>query len=112
MLYELKFAIEEFTPILLEGPEVPCWDRYCDALLPEAIDLCLQRYQGHYIGWDGIVHSLKDILVQKGYKEIRPIRKTYRGFEIIQGHQPQEHDVSLVVRHNEEVEAKEELDYE
>lgn len=112
MLYELKFAIEGFTPILLEGPEVESWDKYCDDLLPEAIDICVQTYYDHYIGWDDIVHRLKNLLVKKGYKEVKPIRKTYRGFEIIQRHQSHEYDVSLVVRHNERVEEKEALDDE
>jgi hypothetical protein len=111
MLYELKFAcpLEDNSIILLEGPEVPSWDEYCDNLLPEAIDFCLQRYYGRYIGWDGIVHGLKTILLTKGYTEVKPIRKTYRGFEIIQRHQSQDYDVSLIYKHNEEVEAKEEL---
>jgi hypothetical protein len=108
MLYELKFAGLDFPMVfLLEGPEVPSWDDYCDSLLPDAIDLCLQRYYGHYIGWDAIVTGLKDILVTKGYQEVSPIKKTYRGFEIIQRHQPQDYDVSLIYRHNETVEEQE-----
>jgi hypothetical protein len=89
MLYRLSYSwYEDYSPRLLEGPEVDNWSGYCDSLLPEAVEKALsnsveKHEEGGWIGWDEIIDAMVDILVSKGYKLLEPEEKIYWGSNII-----------------------------
>ncbi len=88
MLYYLSYAdYEDYRPYLLEGPEVPNWEEYCDSILQEAAELAVQKEQANehwsWVGWGDLIEAAVEILKTKGYKEVKPIETTWCGSGII-----------------------------
>lgn len=71
MLYLLSLSgYDNYTPILLDGPEVDDFDQYCKSFLDEII--LNQLKKDDHISGSSIFYSLKDILISQGYKLINP----------------------------------------
>lgn len=87
MLYLLSYSwYEDYSPRFLEGPVVWDWSDYCDSLLPDAINRALTPKEDRelgWIGWDEIIEAMVEILVENGYRLIKPEEKVYWGSNII-----------------------------
>ncbi len=84
MLYRLSYADwDDYSPNIIEGPEVPDWKAFCDSLLPEACDLAIANRNDSWVGWRNVVEAMVSILETKGYTRLRPTEAMYVGSGII-----------------------------
>ena len=84
MLYGISHSwYEEYSPILLEGPEVPDWDEYCRSLLPEAISVGLDKDDAYWVGYRTIIDGLAKVLESRGYKIVNPPQFDLWGSDIL-----------------------------
>lgn len=85
MLYLVSYSDwEDYSPSLVEGPEVPDWQAFCDSLLPEAAMWAVKNADG-WVGWDNVVWGLVMSLQARGYKFLTPENANYTGSTIIDG---------------------------
>ena len=83
MIYILSYSWHDsYSPIILDGPKVDDWDKYCRSFLDEAIDRALDSAEG-WVGWPEIVESLSNILCDHGYTKLNPTEKIFFGSTII-----------------------------
>lgn len=113
---------EEYSPVVVFGPAVEDWEKFCDSLLPQAIDLALKNQAEKkfptWLGWNDIADSMVETLKEYGYKKIDLPEKTYNGTTIIKFDTDlKDFDPLLfnpIIQHNEAIEKKlyhkEELD--
>jgi hypothetical protein len=121
MNYVVSYSwYEEYSPIIVSGPEQKNWTEYCDSLLPEAIELALKDNNEvvynkekdkfeifrRWIGWSDIVDSLVKVLETKGYTKVKLEEANYWGSNIIRDahgrFEDEDHkvDLSQVIKHN------------
>lgn len=87
VLYRVAWTwYETYNSYLVEGPEVPDWEKYLISLLPEAATLALneQQEKNNWLGWDEIVECLVAVLVTRGYKHLQPQEVKFFGCNILQ----------------------------
>jgi len=98
-LYIVSYSNEEdYDPTLVVGPHVADWEAFCDSLLNDAADLALRRkgpdgeLGGSWIGWDTLREMLVEVLLTKGYREVRPKLTNYTGTLIIDDFETDGHE--------------------
>lgn len=74
---------EDYEPTLMYGQKVKDWEKLCDDLMPQAVEIALSKNSKISIGWPEIVESLVEALQSKGYKKIKPDEACYWGSTII-----------------------------
>jgi hypothetical protein len=93
-VYELAYVDwEEYDPRLFHPPvgtSPPTgaeWAALCDGLLNPAVERLLVHpveWKSRYIGWDTITQSVAVLLVDRGWRRIKPAKAMYAGTGIIQ----------------------------
>lgn len=63
-----------YNPVILEGPEVECWQTFCKLLMDSAATLALHDAQRDdlAVSWSLVFDRLLSMLKEKGYRVIRP----------------------------------------
>lgn len=115
--YILSYShYEDYCPTVLWGPRVENFQAYCDSLLPEAVELTLNKKETledgspwiTWIGWDTIEEALLEILKMKGYEIVELEEANYWGSGIIkyedEGKKLTGDLLQRVIEHNERVE--------
>lgn len=97
---------EDYEPTLLHGPKVKDWEKFCDDLMPEAVERTLQKTK-ETIGWPEIIETLIEILQTKGYIKVKPEEACYWGSTIICDDDHEEPDltpelIEKICKHNDE----------
>lgn len=84
MLYLISYSwYEDYSPTLVEGPQVSDWKAFCDDILPLAARLALWIEPESYVGWRSIKEAMVAILKDRGYAVVEPDEFRYWGSNII-----------------------------
>ena len=125
-LYIVSYSwYEEYSPTILEGPTVGDWKSYCDALIPQAALIAIEKQKTNkypsWIGWIEIVDELINILItENGYERVNLSNTDYWGSSIIRDELDSTNEnisviapvLQQIVDHNKWVEDKLDKEYE
>lgn len=116
MIYMISYSwYEEYIPTLVEGPEVPDWQAFCDGLLPEAVARAIQGKvqtdHPSWVGWYSITEALVALLDEHGYTKVEPAEALYNGPIIIKTEGDGENrlaapQLTAVLEHNAQVQRR------
>jgi hypothetical protein len=83
-IYELVYSTYDYEEhYLFYGPECEDFQAFCESLLKDACDLSLSKNKTSCVGWNTIVVSLAEILLQHGYRRIEPVIAEFSGLSVI-----------------------------
>lgn len=84
MLYQIAYSWwEDYSPVLLEGPEVVDWQAFCDTWVPQAATWWMHEHPDEWLGWPDIVNGLVGVLAEHGYHTVEIAEAVYWGPGII-----------------------------